>query len=842
MPVKVINGLRCEFVPRKSTSKVCLRLTFAFGSNAETTRRGLAHMVEHMFFKSNGKALQSDEKSIDVRFEKNTLSIAEGDTTHLANFYGSTYNASTSNYATSFYHEVHHTSYRVFLILLLNFFQGFRVSQEQLDTEKCAVLEEKRLGLAEPMRMLLYRACEFLFGVDESPHYTTIGTVKHLHDVDAETLNAFIAENYRMANASLLIMGNFDLDGMMQEVEALVSLLPADERPARVPDEPSSEPMPYELVRVSLVAPDKQFYYAYATRVPRQRAAYAGRVLSSILVNNENAPFRKQMFVHGALEVCAYTEDFFEGTLFVVMVCFKARPTSMSLDSFASYLKAALSEPLCVDDIELEHRNIAFENVINDNLPSATMLRAMQRLLYGTPVDASQPSVDATQAPERLRKHLLESSRGVLFCMDNESEPVSPRVCTKPAPSHAVSTFLYNVLQLEPTVYVASGFNIDMYASMSHIYVVRPAPLRLYQSQLYFPHLAKKPNALAHYLFSVGLQTIAQDEKFLETQKEYKRKNVYGSPTGVVCLRKNVKDAMPYTDVLAQIAQGEFLDGWTGTLTRCCDMMRASTSKPVARVLDEARHDILGHHTTAQAADWLSTKTAADFVALYASSGVKTLTTTTEPPLSRSSKLFQKVSAQDLGYAPKTSRASRSEMKDQQKTLNMDQPFTTIMWARLGVHRRSETVYHTYDKLLSIVAFHSLGSRLFKLREECGLFYTASGSFGAYADNDNVGLDYVLVETSKYDENTSERVLALLSPAYWTENPITQKELVWARTLLLNAYLETVSETEVLHTITMGHYVSSTFLTDIEAVTLGDLQKHALKMFTHRYHYRILIH
>lgn len=829
-----IKGLRCDFVPVTSTTKICIRLTFAFGSNAETEYRGLAHMVEHMFFKSNGKPLEGAEKSLDKRFQDNTLATAEADTTELANYYGSSYNASTSNYATSFYHEVYHGAYRTFLVLLLNFFQGFTVSEEELDTEKRAVLEEKRLGLSNTTRQVLYRASELLFGVDESPHYTTIGTVRHLHEITADVLNEFISTNYRRANAHLVIMGNFDKAGMVEEVTELMNMLPEDARPPRAMSRPSLEPRPRELVVLDLDSPDEQFHYAYATRVDRETDPYSGRVLASLLINNADSPLRRRLMEHGSTQVMGFSEDFFEGTMFVLVGVFPRQPEGLTLRQFGDYVHQALSMPLSAEDIVLEHREIEFANMVGESMASATMEYAMQTLLYGGYLEVPANVV----APESLRTKLLRSTQGVLAMFRNDRKTSPPPVKTKRSEPHEVRAFLPGVLSLEKTHYDTSEFALSMYSTHDGTLwlIQRPQSLRFYQTKLYFPRLVARRNSLDHVVFALGVECTEEDPKFQAAVKKWKRRGVYGSATGLICHRADFKKAAGYTAVLLGVEKGAYLSDMEGAKRRYMDRQRAALRESVARALDEAKHALLGHPGKEDVIEWLSGQSEealrSAFIALF--DGVRTLSVITQPVASYAPIKPWLSASQPLVCAP-------SPETDTSKVLTLKQAYTTVLWARKGLHTRSDPKYHTYAKLLSVVAFHSLGSRLFRLRESVGMFYTAMGGFGAYAERDQVGMDYVLVETSKYGEDTESRVRELLSHAYWEGNPVTEHELVWARSLLLNAYLEAVAETSVLDSMAGGAHISPEYYAQLHAVTVADLQTYALKAFTRRFHFHILI-
>jgi len=97
-------------------------------------------------------------------------------------------------------------------------------------------------------------------------------------------------------------------------------------------------------------------------------------------------------------------------------------------------------------------------------------------------------------------------------------------------------------------------------------------------------------------------------------------------------------------------------------------------------------------------------------------------------------------------------------------------------------------------KLLNIVSFSSLGSRLFELREATGMFYTATGVFGQGAAKEH-GFDfmYVILSPDKLQE-VEKQVKVLINEI--GRKGIVQKELDVARRIYMKSLIDLSGKNE----------------------------------------------
>jgi predicted Zn-dependent peptidase len=140
-------------------------------------------------------------------------------------------------------------------------------------------------------------------------------------------------------------------------------------------------------------------------------------------------------------------------------------------------------------------------------------------------------------------------------------------------------------------------------------------------------------------------------------------------------------------------------------------------------------------------------------------------------------------------------------------------------------------------KMLNYIVFYSLGSRIYQLREQTGLFYNA---FGAYASNagKNYGFDYIGAILSLDKLDFAEKGIRDLIQNL-AKSGVTQRELDDARQLYLKSLIDSVSSNSSL--ATMLNYIESMqlgfdyydkVLARVQAMSLKELNDTAAKYFS----------
>ncbi len=140
-------------------------------------------------------------------------------------------------------------------------------------------------------------------------------------------------------------------------------------------------------------------------------------------------------------------------------------------------------------------------------------------------------------------------------------------------------------------------------------------------------------------------------------------------------------------------------------------------------------------------------------------------------------------------------------------------------------------------KMLNYITFYFLGSRLYRLREQSGLFYNAFGAYAALAGK-NQGFDYIGAILSVENLGFAEKSIhGLVNDLI--KNGVTQRELDDARQLYLKSLVDQVSSNKdlaevlnYLESLQLGFDYYDKVLARIQTMTVNELNDIAAKYFS----------
>jgi len=218
--VVLSNGLTVLVCQQRSAPKVLVQIGYNVGSAIETAgERGLAHLLEHMIFKGTGKLSESDIDAIGRK-------------------YGADFNAFTSYDMTSYFFEIDSQNWRHFLPLLADCMQNATFSDQHLASEVKAVIQELRMYKDSTMHMMYDHAFKTLFPGNHPYHSPIIGYKEDLAELSGERLRAFYEKYYHPSRAVLCIVGDIDIDeALTQARDAFegITCRASDHQPAFIP-------------------------------------------------------------------------------------------------------------------------------------------------------------------------------------------------------------------------------------------------------------------------------------------------------------------------------------------------------------------------------------------------------------------------------------------------------------------------------------------------------------------------------------------------------------------------------------------------------------------------------
>jgi len=195
------NGMRLVVVPSSARQRVRVQMLYDVGSAHEAAQeKGLAHLLEHMIFKGTGE-------------------LPEGAVSALANKYGAQFNAFTANDMTSYYFEVDSNNWKPFIPLLADCMENVLLDEQHLASEVKAVIQELRMRNDRESTVLFEELFAQTFSEEHPYHVPIIGYKKDLGALTADRLKAFYKKYYVPERATLFVVGDVDVEVALAEVE-----------------------------------------------------------------------------------------------------------------------------------------------------------------------------------------------------------------------------------------------------------------------------------------------------------------------------------------------------------------------------------------------------------------------------------------------------------------------------------------------------------------------------------------------------------------------------------------------------------------------------------------------
>ena len=218
---RLANGLRVVLNRDDSAPVVALAVYYDVGSrNEREGRTGFAHLFEHMMFQG----------SENVRKAEHFQYIMKA---------GGTMNGTTSSERTNYFETLPANQLPLALWLESDRMRSLAVTQENLDNQREAVKEEKRLRYDnQPYGQIFDLINEMIYRNFANSH-STIGSMEHLDAATVDDVREFFRVYYAPNNAVLVISGSFDPENAKQLVETYFGDIPSQ---PRAPELDVSEP------------------------------------------------------------------------------------------------------------------------------------------------------------------------------------------------------------------------------------------------------------------------------------------------------------------------------------------------------------------------------------------------------------------------------------------------------------------------------------------------------------------------------------------------------------------------------------------------------------------------
>jgi predicted Zn-dependent peptidase len=199
-----------------SVPVVSVAVYYDVGSrNEKEGRTGFAHLFEHMMFQGS----ENVPKAGHFQYIFNA---------------GGTMNGTTSTERTNYFETLPANHLPLALWLESDRMRSLKVTQENLDNQRHAVQEEKRLRYDnQPYVNAFLRMNELIFKNPANAH-STIGSMEDLDAATIEDVREFFRIYYAPNNAVLTIAGDFDETEARDLVEKYFAEIPSQAEPPSV--------------------------------------------------------------------------------------------------------------------------------------------------------------------------------------------------------------------------------------------------------------------------------------------------------------------------------------------------------------------------------------------------------------------------------------------------------------------------------------------------------------------------------------------------------------------------------------------------------------------------------
>lgn len=298
------NGLEVVVIPLKNQSGVITTdIFYKVGSRNEIMgKSGIAHMLEHLNFKST-KNLKAGE------FDK----IVKG--------FGGATNASTGFDYTHYYIKSSTQNLSKSLELFSELMQNLSLKDEEFQPERNVVLEE-RLWRTDnnPMGYLYFRLFNTAF-VYHPYHWTPIGFIEDIKNWSIEDIRAFHTMYYQPNNAVVVIAGDIDEKLALKEVKKYFESI--KNKDFKKPSVYMQEPKQDGERRTRIHRQTEVEILAMGYKVPpfNHKDQIALSALSEILSGGKSSLLVREIVdkKREAVEIYAYNMDLIDEGLFILM-------------------------------------------------------------------------------------------------------------------------------------------------------------------------------------------------------------------------------------------------------------------------------------------------------------------------------------------------------------------------------------------------------------------------------------------------------------------------------------------------------------------------------------------
>ena len=265
------NGLRVITVEDHSAPVIAVSITYNVGSrNERQGRTGFAHLFEHMMFKGSEN-------------------VGSGEHFMLVFNNGGNMNGTTNEDRTNYFEILPANQLDLGLFLEADRMKSLAITKDNLDNQRNAVQEERRLGVDNEAYGKSEELQQELLYDNFAYKHTTIGSMEDLNAASVEDVAAFFKMYYAPNNAVLVLVGDFSTPQALAKIRSNFEGIPSQPTPPAVDMTEPQQKAERRATVDDVLARAPQVDLAFKAVPGNTPDFYALQVLSTVLQGGQSS-------------------------------------------------------------------------------------------------------------------------------------------------------------------------------------------------------------------------------------------------------------------------------------------------------------------------------------------------------------------------------------------------------------------------------------------------------------------------------------------------------------------------------------------------------------------------
>jgi zinc protease len=388
---KLENGLRVIIAVDRTAPVYGISVTYNVGSrNERPGRTGFAHLFEHMMFEGSEN-------------------VGKGEHFILVFNNGGNMNGTTNEDRTNYFEELPKNQLELGLYLESDRMRSLAVNQSNLDNQRNAVQEERRLSEDNQPYGHAYLDIDNLSYDNFAYKHSTIGEMTDLNAASVDDVKDFFRIYYAPNNAVLTLVGDLDPAATLEKVKKYFGNIPSQSAPPHVD---MTEPPHYGERRETIQDPLARTplvlmgYHIPPGNTPENDAF---RVLANVLSQGESSRFYQRLVKEKQFATQVYAQaDERRGPSMLYLYAF-LRPGVKPADCEAAIrdeIAAVQKDGITNEEIEKARLQFLRSQIQTRQSDLYTAIRIGQNAVYFDNPDLINTMVDKFDAitPEQVKE------------------------------------------------------------------------------------------------------------------------------------------------------------------------------------------------------------------------------------------------------------------------------------------------------------------------------------------------------------------------------------------------------------------------------------------------------